>query len=215
MEKETKCKLYTTEEMDRYHDVISKLFPGKYMVAHEIESLDIHLDLIVIEPTKERDHYVVVTMGMGAHQMSIPKDMPLVWDRVELYLRLPSWWNLDKGWNEDQWFWPLQWLQNMARYPINNNTWFGYGHTVATDGDTPVTNNCGFTGFILEETHYVYLGDKDISLLQAIPLYPEEMDFKLQHGAGAMIDMLENTFGENNYAVINPNRGRCSCILVI
>lgn len=39
---------------------------------HEIVSPDIHIDVAIIEPTPERNYYTLVTMGMGAHRMSVP-----------------------------------------------------------------------------------------------------------------------------------------------
>ena len=35
-------------------------------------SPDIHVDIYIIEPTRKRNYYTLITSGMGAHRMNVP-----------------------------------------------------------------------------------------------------------------------------------------------
>ena len=68
-------------------------------------------------------------MGMGAYKMNIPdglKEYRL--ERAELMVTLPSDWEVNN--NAEEWYWPLRWLKILARFPLEENTWLGWGHTI-------------------------------------------------------------------------------------
>ena len=158
-------EMYTEEEMAAVESHIAEHF-GKFdNVLHEILSLDIHVDIAIVKPTPERNYYTLVTMGMGAHRMSIPpevaehmREQGFQIDRAELMICLPPDWILNHGDFEavdgdapeyaldhpahENWYWPLRWLKIIARLPKENNTWIGYGHTIPNGPDaTPFAEN--------------------------------------------------------------------------
>ena len=67
-----KTYLYTEKELDIYEKYITENFGEIETVFHEIVSPDIHLDILVIAPTKEENYYKLITMGMGAYKMNVP-----------------------------------------------------------------------------------------------------------------------------------------------
>ena len=74
----------------------------------------------------------LVTMGMGAHRMNVPEELAeYKLERAELAIALPPDWKLDEeSLKDERWYWPIGLLKVLARLPISNNTWLGFGHTM-------------------------------------------------------------------------------------
>lgn len=173
-------------------------------VFHEIVSEYVHLDLHIMQPTPRHNYYTVVTTGMSDRPMSVPDAVPDGAEALryaELMLCLPTSWQLTQEAFEDEAnYWPLRWLKILARLPHQYNTWLGMAHTIPTDDPpqpfAPNTKLCcamiagpllfddDFSSLVINET-------KTINFYSIIPLYREEMDFKLTHGAEALFDRLD------------------------
>ena len=200
-------KVYAENEIDALEAHISKVF-GKYdKVLHEIASPDIHVDIAVIEPSAEHDYYTLVTMGMGAHRMNVPKELrERHLERAEMLICLPPDWTLNSS--EEKFYWPLRWLKIMARLPIEQNTWLGWGHTVP-NGE-PFAENTSLCCMLVlsparfdgESTVCEMPDGSRVVFYQLVPLYDDEMNFKLQNGADALLDKMS---GETA-AVVDINR---------
>lgn len=72
---ENRMYLYTEEELEKYDKFVREQYGDYEEVLHELISDGIYLDIIVIPPTKEEIYYKLVTMGMGAYKMNIPKKL--------------------------------------------------------------------------------------------------------------------------------------------
>jgi len=204
--------VYSEQELDAVEAHIAEYF-GKYeKVFHELASPDIHVDICVIEPTPERNYYVLVTMGMGAHRMNVPEELAdNMIDRAEIFVTLPPDWkvSLDPEIAEDEkWYWPIRWLKILVRLPIEQNTWLGYGHTVP-NGE-PFAENTELSSVMLTTPYHPFedeavaceLSDDDyVNFYQMLPLYEDEVSYKKENGAG----VLEALFG-NNDRVLDINR---------
>ena len=119
--------LYTEEELRAVEQHIEMHCGAYKTVMHEIVSPDIHVDIFPISPTPERNYYTLVTCGMGARKMNIPDDCKEL-ARAELAIVLPPDWKLNE--KSEKWYWPIRLLTTLARYPINADTWVGWGHTL-------------------------------------------------------------------------------------
>ena len=87
--------LYTEKELDQYEEFIEEQFGEYKEVFHEIVSPDIHLDIIIVPPTEKNNYYKLITMGMGAYKMKIPKELKKYeLERAELVLYLPPTWEI-------------------------------------------------------------------------------------------------------------------------
>ena len=129
---EINLSFYSEEEMKEYQNYVRKELGEFDGIIHEIVSDDIHIDIIVIPPTKENNYYKLVTMGMGAYKMNVPKELKKYrLERAELVLYLPSNWDINSKLDED--YWPIKQLKTLARLPINSNSWLCVGHTVSND----------------------------------------------------------------------------------
>ncbi|MDL2220131.1 suppressor of fused domain protein [Eubacteriales bacterium OttesenSCG-928-N14] len=200
-------ELYSVAEEEAITQYIEETFGAIDSVFHEIVSMDVHIDINAIFPNEKNDHYTLITTGMGAHHMNVPKDFRKYgMDRIELLITLPSSWELNN--TDEQWYWPIRWLKELARLPIANNTWLGYGHTVQTGG--PVAENAHFCSFMLyppliiaEDTEFCKLPNGErIVIYQLIPLYENEMEYKIENGAEA----LEEHFPAGYNGVVDINR---------
>ena len=204
-EEELKDTLYPTEtyseeEMNALESHISRYFGETDHVFHELVSPYIHVDIYIVEPTPERNFYTLITGGMGAHRMNTPEELAdYEIDRAELLVTLPPDWNI-RGEDEND-YWPLRWLKTLARLPITEDTWLGYGHTIATgENDETVSENAPFQGIMLVTPQGVPAeaetcrlpGGKVVHFYQLIPLFREEMEFKLEHSADELIDLMAN-----------------------
>lgn len=188
----------TDEQMAAIERHVAKHVGKGGLVGHEIVSDRIHLDLLPVEPSRRHPFKTFVTMGMSAVPMTLPAgyDGP---DRLELCVVLPPTWPTDQkalGAKGDKNWWPLRWLKELARLPVTYDTWLGVGHTVPNgDPPEPLAPSCGFTGWmvvgpILFPDAFCELkaGKRVVQFLQIIPLYPEEMQLKLEEGFDALVD---------------------------
>lgn len=188
-------ELYEEAEIDALDAHIQRYFGDYDSVLHEIVSPDIHVDIAVITPTKERDYYTLITMGMGAHRMNVPPELSgYMLERAELVICLPSDWKINDS--DEKWYWPLRWLKVMARLPGEHNTWLGFGHTVP-NGE-PFADNTKLCCMLLsslvqfaEDAGTCAMPDgSQVIFYQMIPIYQEEVDFKLIHDTDALLERM-------------------------
>lgn len=130
-------EVYTEEEMEAVEGHIEQYFGKVENVFHELVSPDIHVDICMVPPTEERDYYTLVTMGMGAHRMNVPKELAeYKLERAELAIALPGNWKLKhEDLKNERWYWPIRLLKTLARLPIASDTWLGFGHTMDNEDD--------------------------------------------------------------------------------
>lgn len=199
--------LYEPEEMESLEEYIEANFGKIANVFHEIVSPDIHCDIYVIEPTEERNYYTLITGGMGAYDMQVPEQFSSP-KNAELVINLPADWDIQS--QEEKDFWPLRWLKILARLPIEQQTFLGWGHTIPTG--EPLENT-DFNGFLLisaddknsDNGAMVKMPNREVYFYQLIPLYEQEMLFKLENNAEELLDLF--TEAEIPYPpVVDTNR---------
>lgn len=180
---------YSEEEMDSLENFIDNNFGKIESVFHELVSPDIHCDIYVIKPTKERNYYTLVTGGMGAYEMQVPEGFNSE-KRAELMINLPPDWDIA---NEDEkWYWPLRWLKILARLPIEQNTFLGWGHTIPTGQPIEGTD---FDCIMLVSATNIEGENVDLELPSGdkmvfytlVPLFPEETKYKLDNSAEELL----------------------------
>ena len=189
-------ELYTDEQLKVVQRHIERRIGHFNRVFHEIVSPDIRVDVAIIEPTPERNYYTLVTMGMGAHRMTVPRDLEGEnFDRAELIICLPPDWPLNSS--NEMWFWPVKWLKVMARLPGEQHTWLAWGHTVSNN--EPLAENTKLSGVIVctmddfdEGADKCILPNGEcINFYQIVPLYSEEIEYKLGHSKEELLHLLD------------------------
>ncbi len=182
------------------------------LVWHEILSDLVHIDLHMVKPTPERNFYTLVTSGMSYRPMTTPPGAEN-YRFAEMLICLPSDWPMDqKRFGDENIYWPLRWLKMLARMPHEYKTWLGLFHTIP-NGDPPEpfardTRLCcamiSFSVLFSRDVSRLEIGaEKTIWFYSLVPLYREEMEFKLKHGSEPLVDrLMENNVTE----LLNPQR---------
>ncbi len=86
----------------------------------------------------------------------------------------------------------------LARLPLEQDTWLGWGHTVPNG--RPFAANTLLSGVLLTAPEGVpkeggsacpMPDGSEVNFYQVLPLYDEEMDYKLDHDAAALLERME------------------------
>jgi len=200
------------EQIERISDHIEEHLGPIATVFHEVVSDLVHIDVHVVAPTEERPWSILVTSGMSEAPMNVPEGAE-EFRFAELMIMLPPEWPLSTDdFNEEQYYWPIRWLKMLARFPHEYDSWLGCGHTVPNgDPPEPLGPNTDFCCALIlppllvpEEFHTLALNDQRvINFYSFIPLYEDEMRYKLKHG----LDQLLSLFDEHEIDdVINIER---------
>jgi hypothetical protein len=168
-------------------------------VFHELVSDIVHVDVHIVAPTEERNYVTLVTSGMSDRPMTVPPEATEL-AHAELMLCLPPDWPMDQeDFKNESHYWPVRLLKFLARIPHEYETWLGPGHTVPNgDPAEPLADGIGFIGAVVapqqlapEGFDTLDAGDgKVINFYAVLPLYQEEMEFKLKKGAEALFERL-------------------------
>ena len=202
-------EVYTEDEMAAIEQHIKNTFGEFENVFHELVSPDIHVDICVVSPSEERGYYTLVTIGMGAHRMNVPEELAeYKLERAELAIALPPDWKLDEeSQKEERWYWPIGLLKVLARLPIAGDTWLGFGHTM--DKQSPFAENTKLRAAILTGPQGVEKSGEvctlpdgeEVNFYQVIPLYQNEMEYKMEHDADTLLKKMAGIS-----FVVNPTR---------
>ncbi len=207
--KQCQPEMYEQEDWDAVEAHLERYFGPCDNVFHEIMSPDIHVDIYIMKPTPERNYYVLSTFGMGAHRMNVPEELAdRKLERAEIIVTLPPDWKVTES--GEEWYWPIRWLKILARLPINEDGWLGWGHTIANPDDAPFADNTRLCGLVLTEPQGFdedavccpLPGGDEVNFYQMIPLTFEEMQFKLAHDAQTLLER----FTPEQLAVVDIRR---------
>lgn len=172
----------------------------------------LRIDLLRVDPTPARRLHTLITCGLGLHEP--PADEEGVRPpRCELMMTLPPEWRLDEAALQDErWYWPLSWLKALALEGSRPGRWLGVGHTIPSAEPplpiAPETRQCcmllveprtapaDFARWRLGESAFV-------QLLAVVPIDAEEMQYKLRHGAAALLALFEQ---QGISDIVNPVR---------
>ena len=181
-------------------------------VFHELVSDTVHIDVHFIKPTAAFPYIRLVTSGMSDLPMTVPEGRQIN-PYAELMLNLPGDWKMTQADFEDEnWYWPIRLVKYLARLPHKYRTWLGVGHTVPNgDPAEPYAPGTALSGAVVvtpvsvpDAFRRLVINDsKTIDFLVVVPLYSEEMDFKLRKGVGALLDNF-NKAGVSD--IVDPQR---------
>ena len=185
-------------------------------VWHEVVSHLVHIDVHVVPPGPKDPFITLVTAGMSAWPMELPKGVgrPRF---AELCVRLPMDWPITQADFEDESaYWPIRMLKHLARRPHEHNTWLDFGHTIPNgDPPLPYAEDAQFCcalllpPFMLPEPDWE-VGDAErtkIRLMAVMPLYKEEMELRLNAGTDALLDRFEAAGIDLDIDISRPNVG--------
>ncbi len=169
------------------------------MVFHEIVSDLVHIDVHHVLPTDERNYHTLITSGMSDKPMTVPEGAE-EFRFAELVLCLPSDWKLTReDFADEQNFWPIRLMKELARLPHEYDTWLGPGHSMPNgDEPQPYAKNTRFCcalivpslGFGKEFRQFKRPDERVVNFYSIWPLLPDETEFKLKHGYEELMDRL-------------------------
>jgi hypothetical protein len=187
------------ESIKAISDHIEKHLAPIADVYHEILSDIVHVDVYHVAPSDDRPWHSLVSGGMSDLPMSVPDGVHGL-AHLELMVSLPPHWplNQESFENEDT-YWPIRWLKILARFPHENPTWLGNGHTIPNgDPPEPFAPGTKLCCWLLapsitapEGFGHLTITKKTITFLAMVPLYREEMEFKLKHGCDALLEKFD------------------------
>ncbi len=187
-------------EAERWGEHLHEYLGGEATVFHELLSDTIHLDVLVYAATDERPFHVLVTQGMSALPMTVPEGAE-EHRFAELMLALPRDWVMDGDEaDEERWYWPMRTLKLVARLPHLHETWIGLGHTIPNGHPAePYVEGtklcCVMAGPPLRFGEAFWKCEtatgKTVRLYALVPLFEDEMQFKLEHGSDALFEKLD------------------------
>jgi Suppressor of fused protein (SUFU) len=196
-----------TDHFERHVATVDRVF-------HELVSPYVHVDVHYIPPGAGRNYRMLFTTGMAERPMAVPEGAES-YRFAELMVCLPASWPVSEtAFEDEEVYWPVRWLKQLARFPHEYDTWLGWGHTVPNgDPPEPFASNTGFCGALLlaplslpEEAWRIPVEEgREVQLYSLIPLYAEEMDFKLRRGTEALIERFEKAGVTDLIDVRRPN----------
>ena len=176
------------------------------IVFDEKKSPDFHLDVYWIRPDINRNFTILMTSGVSSMPLETPEQQFSKY--IELCILLPPNWDLkDNNWKKPENCWPIKLLKSIGRYPSQNNTWLGFGHTISTGEHIIGTK---FMSVILLKSKSLPKNfqkikyEKDmIELYTIFPLYLEELNYKRKNGTNKLLELFDK---ENIDDIINIKR---------
>lgn len=191
------------KHLDNYFDKDDEI-----VVFDEIYSPDFHLDIYWVKANQKRNYHILMTNGVSSKPMNSPnKDFNSF---IELVMLLPDTWQLENDqWKKENNYWPIESLKSMGRYPHENNTWLGFGHTVPEGEDKKIVSTDFVATLLLKSKslpmkfQLIPFKKRFIDLYLLFPIYEEEYRFKKENGTNKLIDK----FKENQISdIINIQR---------
>jgi len=159
------------------------------------------VDLLIVPPSTRHPYHTVVSCGMSELAMPAPAGAE-AYRHAELLIVLSPDWPIDSATEgRPSAAWPLEVLQRIARYVLQERVWLFYMQTVPNGHPPrPYCTKTRFSGAIIGVP---VLFGRDfpevrrphrppIQIYSVIPLYPEELEWKLLHGPGDLLERLED-----------------------
>lgn len=183
-------------------------------VFHELVSEIVHVDIYVIKPSEERPYYLLLSSGMSAKPMSHAPEADLRY--AEVFILLPPTWDFsEEGLKDEANYFPIRILKQIARLPHQIHAWIGFGHTIAEENPEPYASNNEFVGTLILETDMVGeafltidLPDRKINLYLVVPLYKEELNYKIENGLEELLKQFDKFKTSEILDVKRPNSCR-------
>ena len=206
---QTPLPAYTSEQRKKLIEHLNRWIGPLHQVIPPAEPGGV--ELLMFPADHHRHWTVLVTCGMGAAPMNVPPELAgFGAERAEIMMYLPPRW--DPRCSDPRSAWPVGWLRLLAAMPRQQDTWLGWGHTIPNG--RPFAPGCGFTGVILltpggvpEKAAVCPLPDGgEVNLYQAVPLYNEEMAYKLEHEAEGLLRLFADRKLEPRVPLSTPAR---------
>ena len=169
--------------------------------SHRVSDLPVkegELPLLILDLELKSPVTVVVTNGLHNYFMPVHEKLKGR-EHNELYFCLPSYWEWEDL-DNPRTNWVFHWIQRLAKYVVEKETWFAHGHTMPCGAEKlPLSPTMKQNFFLLSdplllerEMGELKLGDKTVHFLSIIPIFKNEMEYKQSRGTFKFMQKLEN-----------------------
>jgi hypothetical protein len=184
---------YVTKNVGSVHSTVSFNMP----------TTGDHLTIIIVAPSKSRDHYLLITSGLSEKAMYEKGDKNGSPNYAELVMGMPKTWRAPMGEDDlknltEEDLIPLVMLLRLAELPRVHNLSLDFGHTL------PAANIAsGFTFprvmfhfTLMDELVFIDLPSQTkgrashIKCLGVYPITEAEFNYKKEHDSDELLDML-------------------------
>lgn len=147
-----------------------------------------YIDLLKIEVEKKFPLTIISTNGLSEYDMPVPERYKGR-EHTELLFCLPGYWDLNQKDNPNM-MWPLTIIQKLAKNVLENETWYGPGHTIANGNPSePLSKTMKQEHLLLADPIVledlftpIEVEDKTIHFLAIIPIFDKEYERKKHRG---------------------------------
>lgn len=162
-------------------------FPNAQIALLEKQT-DTDIDLLLISTVKRSPIQLLMTCGLSEYRQPVPEKYKTL-QHIELYFCLPSYWDLNAVDNPSmQWVKP--WIQKLARFLLEKQTWYGVGHTFPNGNPSEAISQTMQQKYFLlntptyfsEELQPIDIAGKTIEFLAIVPIFEDELDYKMGKG---------------------------------
>ncbi len=146
------------------------------------------IEIRVIRPAGNRNHFTLFTVGLSSRPMNVPAGQEM-WRFAELFMQLPGDWKVDKL-DDPVWNWPIKWLLKIAQYPHANSTWLGGAFTIIANEEPPqpLAKNTQMTCLmLLANKTFKREDESEVYLYQVTPIHTDERDLERTEGVPALM----------------------------
>lgn len=180
---------------------ISRIFP---LLDDNGESSPHPINVLIIPPSKEKNFYSLVSVGIGAYRGNDYRDdNSFCLHRIEMAAFLPP--LLTEQEIITKFYWVARIMRQFGEMIQFEDSWLGYGHTISYGG--ALDESVDFDGVIFDNlTLNNSFGEicmlpcgEPVQFMQMRPLYEEEMLFKIEHGHKMLFDRI-NFLPKHGYA---------------
>lgn len=167
----------------------------------------------IVMPDKSCPYWRVITVGLGAYRGLENRGEPdEKVHRSEMVAYIPEYLGDEKVEVIIEW---LTTIMNQFGEMIESEaSWIGVGHTISYG--SPLDESVEYDGVIFApvfdndpENECILPCDERVNFLQLIPLYEEEMLFKIENGYGALFERLENVLGDAMFQIVPERKNVC------
>ena len=179
----------TPEQMDAFTaHCDTYLHQSDSLVVHPInQELPLHVDILLYKPTEELPYWKMITMGASDYRMPLGKRYPFAdqfGDRNEYIIFIDKSEDLE---NKDLCFAYAKYLSMIAYYPIWNECFVTYGHSMEweTDQGEEMAGAYLELPMILDDVEFSFFElerDHKIVILQPVLLTRPEIDMLMRIG---------------------------------
>ena len=161
---------------------------GEHRVHSFSSGSEDYIDLLLLDIETKVPIKILITDGLSEYKMPVPEKHKGR-EFNEIYFALPSYWEIEEKENPLM-RWPIDQIQKLAKHVVENETWYGPGHTFSHGNPpAPLSENMKQNHLVLTEPilledlfQPITLNEKTIHFLAIVPLFEDEFDRKMSSG---------------------------------